>query len=210
MVVISNEFCIEVLLDFGAGAYCALIALLSCYLFGDEKSQSPVMMGTFMLRLRSNGTIMRQSVMRLPVLFVTYLAVWLGAELVAFAIVVHLIGFAGAILACILTSLAGLSTLRRTGLSAILWLRRAVARRTSEQSVLSRDAVLDGALAGLGAMLLILPGFVSDMVGLALAAPSVRFWVTERLKLGKFGRAAAPKPTELAPWEWSRRDGPFP
>jgi len=161
-----------------------------------------------MLRLRSNGTIMRQPIVRLPVLFVTYLALWLGAELAAFAAVVHLIGFAGAILACILTSLAGLSTLRRVGLSAVLRLRQAVARRASEQNVLSREAVLDGTLAGLGAVLLILPGFVSDFVGLALAAPSIRFWVTERLKFDRLGngRPAAPRAIELAPREWSRHD----
>jgi UPF0716 protein FxsA len=163
-----------------------------------------------MLRLPSNGTIMRQPIVRLPVLLVTYLALWLGAELVAFAAVVHLIGFAGAILACILTTLAGLSTLRRVGLSAILRLRQAVASRTSEQRVWSREAVLDGTLATLGAMLLILPGFVSDLVGLALVAPSVRFWVSERLRLGKVGRHGAPRVTELAPWEWSRYDGPLP
>jgi UPF0716 protein FxsA len=168
-----------------------------------------------MLRLRSYGTIMSQPIVRLPVLFVTYLALWLGVELAAFAAVVHLIGFAGAILACILTSLAGLSTLRRVGLSAVLRLRQAVARRTSEQSGLSREAILDGTLAGLGAVLLILPGFASDLVGLALAAPSVRFWVTERLKLGKFGRLGNGRPTapiaiELAPREWSRHDAPLP
>jgi UPF0716 protein FxsA len=120
------------------------------------------------------------------------------------------IGFAGAILVCILTSLAGLSTLRRAGPSAILRLWQAVVGRTSEQRRLSREAVLDATLAGLGAMLLILPGFVSDLVGLALAAPSVRIWVTDRFKLGKFGRPAGPRATELAPWEWSRHDGPLP
>ncbi len=164
-----------------------------------------------MLRLRSNGTVMRQPVVRLPVLFVTYLALWLGAELAAFAVVVHLVGFSGAILACVLTTLAGLSTLRRVGISAVLRLRQAAARKTSEQGGLSKEAVLDGTLAGLGAMLLILPGFVSDVAGLALAAPSVRFWVTERLMLGKFGRLRngrppAPRAIELAPREWSRHD----
>jgi UPF0716 protein FxsA len=168
-----------------------------------------------MLRLRSNAAVVRQPIVRLPVLFVTYLSLWLGAELAAFAAVVHLIGIAGAILACILTTLAGLSTLRRVGLSAISRLRQAVARRASDQSGLSREAVLDGTLAGLGAVLLILPGFVSDLVGLALAAPSVRFWVTERLTLGKFGRlrngrSAAPKAIELAPREWSRHAAPPP
>ncbi|MGH6937058.1 MAG: FxsA family protein [Methylocella sp.] len=153
---------------------------------------------------------MRQPIVRLPVLLISYLALWLGAELAAFAVVVHLIGFAGAILACILTTLAGLSTLRRAGLSAILRLRQAVAGRTSEQRALSREAVLDGTLAGLGAVLLILPGFVSDLVGLALAAPSVRVWAAERLKSGKAGGRTAPRVTELAPWEWSRHDRPLP
>jgi UPF0716 protein FxsA len=158
---------------------------------------------------------MRQPIVRLPVLFVTYLALWLGAELAAFAAVVHLIGFAGAILACILTSLAGLSTLRRIGLSALLRLRQLVAGRTGEQRF-SRESILDGTLAGLGAVLLILPGFVSDLVGLALVAPSFRFWVTERLTLGKFGRRlgngrpTAPLAIELAPREWSRHDTPLP
>ncbi|MGH6841980.1 MAG: FxsA family protein [Methylocella sp.] len=163
-----------------------------------------------MLRLRSNGTMVRQPVVRLPALFATYLALWLGAELAAFAAVIHLIGFAGAILVCILTSLAGLSTLRRIGLSAVLRLRQTVFRRAKTRPGLSREALLDGTLAGLGAVLLILPGFVSDFVGLALAAPSFRFWVIERLKLGKFGRSAARTATDLAPWEWSRYDGPLP
>jgi len=168
-----------------------------------------------MLRLRSNDTVVRQPIVRLPVLFVTYFGLWVGAELAAFAAVVHVIGFAGAILACILTTLAGLTMLSRLGLSAVLRLRQVVARRTSEQSGLSKETVLDGTLAGLGAVLLILPGFVSDLVGLALAAPSFRFWVTERLKLGKFGRLrngrpAAPGAIELAPREWSRHDAPSP
>src|ERR1700730_9972071 len=97
-----------------------------------EKRQSPVFTGAFMLRLRLNVPIMRPPIVRLPVLFVTYFALWLGTELVAFAAVVHVTGFAGAILACILTSLAGFSTLRRLGLSAVLRLRQAGARRTSE------------------------------------------------------------------------------
>jgi UPF0716 family protein affecting phage T7 exclusion len=56
------------------------------------------------------------------------------------------------------------------------------------------------------AVLLILPGFVSDLMGLPLASPSIRLWLTERLKVGKFGRSpnirpAAPKMIELAPQE---------
>lgn len=170
-----------------------------------------------MLRLRSNGTIhgtfMRQPLVRLPVLFLLYLSLWLGAELAAFSAVVHLIGFPGAIAACVLTSLAGLATLRRVGLSAALRLRQAA--RAKDHSVLSKEALLDGTLAGLGGVLLILPGFVSDLLGLALAAPSFRFWAAGRLRLGQSGRdgngqRAAPALIELTPREWARSEGPGP
>lgn len=170
-----------------------------------------------MHRLRSNGvynngTFMRQPMVRLPVLFVLYLSLWLAAELAAFAAVVHVIGFAGAIVACFLTSLAGFATLRRIGLSAALRMRQAMTSRGKDSSpVLSKEAMLDGTLAGLGAVLLILPGFVSDLLGLALAAPSFRFWAAD--KLGKAGRPGQgqrrnPALIELAPREWSRHEGP--
>jgi UPF0716 protein FxsA len=166
-----------------------------------------------MLRLGTNGTFMRQPLVRLPVLFVLYLSLWLAAELAAFAAVVHWIGFAGAIVACVLTSLAGLATLRRVGLSAALRLRKVMAAKGKDNSILSREAVLDGTLAGAGAVLLILPGFVSDLLGLALAAPSFRFWAADRLKLGKTGKRrngprTGPALIELTPREWSRHEGP--
>ncbi len=171
-----------------------------------------------MLRLRSHGTIMQTRIVRLPVMFMLYLSLWLGAELAAFAAVVHLVGFFGAILACIFTSMAGLATLRRVGFSAAGWLRQAFSLRAKDhQGGQSREAFVDGTLAGLGGVLLILPGFVSDLLGLALAAPSFRMWAAERLMLGKTGRPAEghrarPALIELAPREWSRRDrrGPVP
>jgi UPF0716 protein FxsA len=193
------------------GLDCSFIML--SYL-GSKKLKSSLD-GALMLRLRSKGTLMRQTLVRLPVLIVLYLSLWLGAELVAFVAVVHFIGFPGAIVACILTSLAGLATLRRLGLSAALRLRQAMAARAKDPNGLSKEAVLDGTLAGLGAVLLILPGFVSDLVGLALAAPSFRFWAADRLKLvkttpsGKIIRAA-PALIELAPREWSRQEGQGP
>jgi UPF0716 protein FxsA len=168
-----------------------------------------------MLRPGSNGGFMRQPLLRLPVLGFVYLALWLGSELAAFEAAVYLIGFAGAVLLCILTSLAGLASLRRMGLAAALRLRQALVRRNGGGSGLSREALVDGTLAGLGAVLLILPGFVSDFLGLALAAPSFRLWVAERLNLsrlshGQGGRAQAPALIDLTPDEWSRGGGPGP
>jgi UPF0716 protein FxsA len=163
---------------------------------------------TLLLRLRSNNSFAKRPIVRLPVVIAVYFALWLGAELAAFGAVVHAIGFIGAVLLCILTSIAGLGMLRRMGVSAVLRLRQAADRNASVNNALSREKLADGALAGLGAVLLILPGFVSDLAGLALAAPSVRLRVTERLNLGRIGRTAgrpaAPALIDLSPREWSR------
>jgi UPF0716 protein FxsA len=161
-----------------------------------------------MLRPRSHNSFKHQPLVRLPVLGGVYLALWLAAEFAAFETVVYLIGFAGAVLGCILTSLAGVASLRRMGLAAALRLRRAFVAKGSERSGLSREELVDGILAGVGAALLILPGFVSDFVGLALAAPSFRFWAAERLKLGRLPHARTPPRIDLAPEEWSRDEGP--
>jgi UPF0716 protein FxsA len=162
-----------------------------------------------MLRLRSQGRFVQRPLGRLPARILTYFALWLAAELAAFGAVVHAIGFVGAVIACILTTLAGLAMLRRIGVSAALRLWQA-ASNAREPNSLSKDKLLDGTLAGLGAVLLILPGFVSDFAGLALAAPSIRVWVIDRLSLGRIGRQgrrpAAPALIDLTPREWSRRE----
>jgi UPF0716 protein FxsA len=136
---------------------------------------------------------------------------WLAAEGAAFALIVRLFGIVGAILLTILTSLAGFAMLRRLGISAAWRLRQSLTIKREHRNSLSREAIVDGALAGVGSILLILPGFVSDFAGLALAAPSIRGWVAERLPSIVGGtiqkpRRASPDLVDLAPQEWSRRD----
>jgi UPF0716 protein FxsA len=136
---------------------------------------------------------------------------WIAAEGIAFALIVRLFGLVGAILLTILTSLAGLAMLRRLGIAALWRLRRSMAIKREQRVLLSRETIVDGALSTIGSVLLILPGFVSDFAGLALAAPSIRGWVAERLPLVTGGarprmRRAAPEVVDLSPQEWSRRD----
>ena len=162
---------------------------------------------TLLLRLRHNGSSGKRPLARLPAAILAYFALWLGAELAAFGLVVHAIGFVGAIALCILTSIAGVARLRQMGVSAVLRLRHTASGDASANNGMSRERLADGALAGLGAVLLILPGFVSDLAGLALAAPSVRFWVLDRLNLsrsGAGGRRTGPALIDLTPREWSR------
>lgn len=185
----------------------AVIFIIYFYL-GRETAEVQFDDGCY-VQLQANG-----APMPLHARLLLFLALWLISEVAAFALIVQIIGFSGAILLCILTGFAGVAMLRRLGISAAFRLRQALARRSheqgGEQGGLSREAVLDGALAGLGSILLILPGFVSDFFGLALAAPSIRFWVAERVRIGKFrgapSRRAAPKTIELTPQEWSRLD----
>jgi UPF0716 family protein affecting phage T7 exclusion len=69
--------------------------------------------------------------------------------------------------------------------------------------------MLDGLIRAIAAFLLILPGFISDLAGLALAAPSLRQMLARR-----FGGAAVTTAgyarreiVDLAPDEWSSFDG---
>src|SRR5947209_3433847 len=91
-----------------------------------------------------------------PVTFA--LVVWLACEVLVFALVAGRIGLGGAILIGIVTTLIGLTMLRRIGTGAIRSLRQAVAGAEPRPG-----AMLDGSLAALGAALLILPGFLSDL-----------------------------------------------
>jgi UPF0716 protein FxsA len=130
------------------------------------------------------------------------LVVWLACEVLAFVFVASRVGLGGAILIGIATTLIGLMTLRRISAGALRSLRQAIAGTEPKPG-----AMLDGALAALGATLLILPGFLSDLVGLALAAPSVRQWLARR-----FGAVEAPgrphppktgpRTIDLGPTDW--------
>jgi UPF0716 protein FxsA len=86
-------------------------------------------------------------------------------------LVVSLVGWSGAILIGLATSALGLVGLKRAGSEALSGLRRAASSGAGADSVL-----IEGSLTGLGSLLLLLPGFVSDLVGLALSAPSIRNW----------------------------------
>jgi len=142
---------------------------------------------------------------RPPLVFLAIFA-WLSIELAAFVAVVNEIGFVGALFLGFLTSMAGFALLRRSGVGALAHLQRAAAGGQPPQG-----AMLDGLLGAIAALLLILPGFASDLVGLALAAPSVR-----QTLAGRFGGVSHPRPSrpsgrpeiiDLAPGEWASHDG---
>lgn len=140
--------------------------------------------------------------MRKPSWFVTAIAIWLLGETAALALIVHFFGWSGAILIGALTSLAGVVLMRQTGISAARGLRRAF-----DGADVAEGAMLDGTLAALGSVLLILPGFLSDLIGLALAAPSIRQLLTRRFaKTIDKTRSQRDGVIELSPEDWRRID----
>lgn len=99
------------------------------------------------------------------------LGLWIFSEIFVFGLVTAAIGLGGAILITLLTSLLGAVLLRRLGRTARQELRAVLKDGVIR---LTPRALESGILAALGSVLLILPGFLSDCVGLALLAPTMR------------------------------------
>jgi len=89
-------------------------------------------------------------------------------EIVTFVVVAKVIGVAWTLLLVLVTTVLGVWLMRREGMRA--WRRF----RAAAQSGPPGQEVTDGAV-GLGAaVLLVMPGFLTDLAGLALLVPPVR------------------------------------
>ncbi len=130
--------------------------------------------------------------------FIFGLGLWLFSEIFVFGLVADAIGVGGAILATLLTSLLGVALLRRLGRTARDELKAMLKGGTSVR--LAPGALESGVLAAFGAVLLILPGFLSDCIGLAMLAPVLR-----RPKRAP-PSAQKPEVIELSPQDWRRID----
>ncbi len=122
------------------------------------------------------------------------------AELVVIVKVAGSIGVANTLGLLLLVSIVGVSLARRAGLGALERLRRS----QSDGTPPSRD-LTDAALLLLAAFLLVLPGFISDVMGLALLLPPIRALVRtivlQRLSKSRrvvlVGQSARPESDEV-------------
>ncbi len=106
---------------------------------------------------------------------------WALAEVVVFVLVAGWIGVGWTLLATLATTALGWALLARQGARALGELReRARQRRPSGR------AVGDAGLIAVGGVLMVLPGFLGDVVGLLCLLPPTRFLVR-----GLLGRAVA-------------------
>ena len=121
-------------------------------------------------------------------------------ELVVFVLVALKFGFLTALALALATSLLGILLISHAGRAAVARLRTAVAGGQLDEAK-SNDRVMFTAIAGI---LLAVPGFVTDALGLVLLLPPVQDSL--RATLGRLlGQAPQDEGVvDLAPGEWKR------
>ncbi|MCJ8508473.1 membrane protein FxsA [Rhizobium lemnae] len=98
------------------------------------------------------------------------------AEIAGFVIVGKWLGVFGTLGLIILSGLVGTLLLRVQGLGVL--------RQVQADSRLGRvpaETIGHGAMMVVGAILLIIPGFITDIVGLILFVPFIRRWIWKRM-----------------------------
>jgi UPF0716 protein FxsA len=96
---------------------------------------------------------------------------WALLEVLVFVLVASWIGLGWTILAAIATSVLGWMLLARHGMRALVELRERARSRTREGA---GRALGDAGLVAIGGLLMVVPGFVSDVVGLLCLLPGTR------------------------------------
>jgi UPF0716 protein FxsA len=124
-----------------------------------------------------------------------------AAELLAFLLMAALIGWWWAAGLFIATSIVGVLLLRRFGRADLDRLRTAFAR----DGIRALHLETPGMATMLGGILLIFPGFITDLLGAALLLPAVRRWAAAKFAtLARSSRRTRrdDRVIELEPSEW--------
>ncbi len=124
-----------------------------------------------------------------------------AAELFAFAMVAAVIGWLWAAGLFVATSVLGVLLLRKSGRADLDRFRAAFAAR----GIRAVHLETPGVATTLGGILLIFPGFITDLLGAALFVPAVRRWAGAKLatlaRRPRRGRQDD-RVIDLAPGEW--------
>jgi UPF0716 protein FxsA len=141
--------------------------------------------------------------MRLIKLVAIGLLAWPAAEIVAFIAVAAAVGFTNALFLILLMSLAGVVVLRHFS--------GEVARfRTAGGAGVAATLGRSGIAPSVGGILLLIPGFVTSVLGVMILLPICRRWLLAGCRALSAGgrRAADPEVIDLAPDEWHSLPGP--
>ena len=138
--------------------------------------------------------------MRLALRIAVVLLVLPAAELLVFLLVAWAIGFLPALGLLLITSFAGALVLRRVNRGQFTQFRRVLRDREVTASATQGG----GLLVAFSGILLVLPGFITDLLGAGLLVPPLRRRLGAALGRAIQRRSPAPGPTviDLAPSEW--------
>ncbi len=121
-----------------------------------------------------------------------------AAEIAAFLLIAALIGWVAAAVLLVATSLVGVMLLRRSG-GEFARFRAAFAAHGLRALRLETP----GAAALAGGILLVFPGFITDILGAGLLVPPLRRWAGARLAGARRDRRRRDdRVIDLAPGEW--------
>ena len=127
------------------------------------------------------------------------------AEVVTFLLVAALIGWFWAAALFMGTSVAGVLLLRRSGRNDLDRFRAAFA----QDGIRAVHLESPGVAAMLGGILLVFPGFITDLLGAALLVPPLRRWLSGKLAQARRDRQRRRRDDgdhviDLAPSEWQQ------
>jgi UPF0716 protein FxsA len=123
------------------------------------------------------------------------------AEIAVFIAVALKLGVLAALALTILTSLAGMAVIRHAGRHDVERVRTALGHRTVTRVELDGQ----GFLTVLGGFLLVLPGFITDVIGALLLLPFTRHLIRAALRraVARAERASGrPDVVDLPPDQW--------
>ena len=118
---------------------------------------------------------------------------FVAAEVAAFVLVVEHVGFLWALLLLILVSALGPFVVRRVGSGVLAHTRQ----RLAMGEVPTRE-LLDGLVVLIGGLMICVPGFIGDAIGLTLMISPVRHFV-----IRAFGHHLARRVQRMPPGRWS-------
>ncbi len=131
--------------------------------------------------------------MRLPLPGLLVFALWIAGEIILFNLVADWTGGGLAFFLLVMKSVLG-----------IVFVKRALTRKLFDMLRRGGIVALEGAAAteawlkGLGAALIVAPGFLTGLGGLALLTPSVRRWLVAR----SGAKPVNPREIQLSAEEW--------
>ena len=123
-----------------------------------------------------------------------------AAEFLALILVAALIGWLWTAALFVATSVVGVLLLRKSGRVDLDRVRNAFAR----DGIRAIHLETPGVAPVIGGILLIFPGFITDILGAALYVPPLRRWAAGKLaeRAGRTGRRRDEHVIDLEPGEW--------